>query len=98
MKISISKDDVAEITADGTPSISSNEAQTELLVNDGDTIVIGGIIKSNVTTGNSGWPGLKNISLLGWLFKQASRSTKNNELLVFITPKIVHLEQRVTSK
>ena len=96
MKINISKDDVAEITADGTPSISSNEAQTELLVNDGDTIVIGGILKSTVTSGNSGWPGLKNIPLLGWLFKQASKSTKNNELLVFITPKIVHLEQRVT--
>jgi type IV pilus assembly protein PilQ len=94
MKINISKDDVAEITADGTPSISSNEAQTELLINDGDTIVIGGIIKSNVTSGNSGWPGLKNIPLLGWLFKQESKSTKNNELLVFITPKIVHLEQR----
>jgi type IV pilus assembly protein PilQ len=94
MKINISKDDVAEITADGTPSISSNEARTELLVNDGDTIVIGGIVKSSATSGNSGWPGLKSIPLLGWLFKQESKSTKNNELLVFITPKIVHLEQR----
>ncbi|MBW1855152.1 MAG: type IV pilus secretin PilQ, partial [Deltaproteobacteria bacterium] len=98
LKINIKKDDVASITADGTPSISSNEAQTELLINDGDTIVIGGIVKSNVTTDNSGWPGLKSIPLLGWLFKQESRSATNNELLVFITPKIVHLEQRVISK
>jgi len=94
MKISISKDDVAEITADGTPSIASNEASTELLVNDGNTIVIGGIIKSSMTTGDSGWPGLKNIPLLGWLFKTESESTKDTELLVFITPTIVQLKQR----
>ena len=94
MKINISKDDVAEITADGTPSIASNEASTELLVNDGNTIVIGGIIKSSVTDGDSGWPGLKNIPLLGWLFKTESKSTKDTELLVFITPTIVQLEQR----
>jgi len=64
------------------------------LVNDGDTIVIGGILKSTVTTDSSGWPGLKNVPLLGWLFKTENKSTKNNELLIFITPKIVKLEQR----
>ena len=65
-----------------------------LLVNDGDTIVIGGILKSNVTSGNKGWPGLKNIPLLGWLFKAESKASTNNELLIFITPTIVKLEQR----
>ena len=94
MKINISKDDVASITADGTPSLSTNEANTELLVNDGDTIVIGGIIKSSVSSGNQGWPGLKNIPLLGWLFKTETKSSSNTELLIFITPKIVKLEQR----
>ena len=94
MKINISKDDIASITATGEPSLSSNEASTELLVNDGDTIVIGGILKSNVTTGDSGWPGLKSIPLLGWLFKTEKKSSLNNELLIFITPTIVKLEQR----
>ncbi|MCD4722015.1 MAG: type IV pilus secretin PilQ [Desulfobacula sp.] len=94
MKINISKDDVASLTADGTPSLSTNEAKTELLVNDGDTIVIGGILKSSVTTGDSGWPGLKSIPLLGWLFKKESKSSSNTELLIFITPTIVQLEQR----
>jgi type IV pilus assembly protein PilQ len=94
MKINIQKDDIASITADGTPSLSTNEASTELLVNDGDTIVIGGILKSSVTSGDSGWPGLKNIPLLGWLFKTASKTSTNTELLIFITPTIVKLEQR----
>jgi len=94
IKLNITKDDIAGISADGTPAISTNDAKTELLVNDGDTIVIGGILKSTVTTDSSGWPGLKNVPLLGWLFKTENKSTKNNELLIFITPKIVKLEQR----
>ena len=94
MKIKIQKDDIASITPTGEPALSTNEAKTELLVNDGDTIVIGGILKSSVTTGSSGWPGLKNIPLLGWLFKTETKSSSNTELLIFITPTIVQLEQR----
>ncbi len=94
MKISIKKDDIASITPTGEPALSTNEAKTELLVNDGDTIVIGGILKSTVSSGDQGWPGLKNIPLLGWLFKTETESRQNNELLIFITPKIVKLEQR----
>ena len=94
LKINIQKDDVASITADGTPSLSTNEAKTELLVNDGDTIVIGGILKSSVSSGDSGWPGLKSIPLLGWLFKKKTKTSSNTELLIFITPTIVQLEQR----
>ncbi|MBW1822424.1 MAG: type IV pilus secretin PilQ, partial [Deltaproteobacteria bacterium] len=94
MKIKIQKDDIASITVTGEPALSTNEAETVLLVNDGDTIVIGGILKSSVTTGTSGWPGLKKIPLLGWLFKTENKSNSNNELLIFITPKIVKLEQR----
>jgi len=94
MKINIKKDDIASITPTGEPALSTNEAKTELLVNDGDTIVIGGILKSSVSSGDSGWPGLKNIPLLGWLFKTERKSSENNELLIFITPKIVKLEQR----
>jgi type IV pilus assembly protein PilQ len=94
MKINIKKDDIAGITPTGEPALSTNEAKTELLVNDGDTIVIGGILKSSVSSGDSGWPGLKKIPLLGWLFKTATKSSQNNELLIFITPKIVQLEQR----
>jgi type IV pilus assembly protein PilQ len=56
MKIFITKNDIATITA-GVPSLSTNEAQTELLVNDGDTIVIGGIVKTTIQDSTIGWPG-----------------------------------------
>ena len=95
LQIHITKDDVGKlVTSEEVPSILTNEAETELLVNDGSTIVIGGIVKSTVRSGDSGWPGLKNIPLLGWLFKTETKSSSNNELLIFITPKIVQLEQR----
>ena len=93
MKIFITKNDIGVITL-GVPSLNTNEAQTELLVNDGDTIVIGGIIKKNEQESSTGWPGVKHIPLVGWLFKTESDSKTNNELLIFITPRIVQLEQR----
>jgi len=97
MQIHVTKDDVGDFVSGSgfdVPSIIKNEAETELLVNDGDTIVIGGIVKTNKTTSTSGWPGLKNIPLLGWLFKKEGKSEISEELLIFITPKIVQLEQR----
>lgn len=94
MQIHITKNDIGELVAAGVPSINTNEAETELLVNDGDTIVIGGIVKTTSSIGSTGWPGLKNIPLLGWLFKSEKTVSKNNELLIFITATIVRLEQR----
>jgi type IV pilus assembly protein PilQ len=93
LSIFITKNDVASIT-EGVPSISTNEAQTELLVNDGDTLVIGGIIKATQTEGQSGFPLLSKIPLLGWMFKTQNERDENNELLIFITPRIVQLEQK----
>jgi len=93
MTIFITKNDVDAII-EGIPSIATNEVETELLVNDGDTIVIGGIMKTNRTIGESGFPFLSKIPGLGWLFKLESDSQRDNELLIFITPTIVQLEQR----
>ncbi len=95
VKISIVKKDIASITS-GTPSLTTKEAKTELLINDGDTIVIGGIKKVNTLEGISGLPGLSKIPLLGWLFKSKTDQEENQELMIFITPMIVQLEQKVT--
>jgi type IV pilus assembly protein PilQ len=93
MKIFITKNDVAERTEEG-PALSTNEAETELLIENGDTIVIGGIVKSSITYGEKGIPGLRNVGVLGWLFKSQSKSDSKNELLIFITPRIVQLKQK----
>jgi type IV pilus assembly protein PilQ len=96
MEILITKNDIDSIFQ-GVPSLSTNEARTELLVNDGDTIVIGGIMKSRRTTGVEGFPWLSKIPLLGWFFRTEKEERENNELLIFITPRIVQLEQRDVS-
>jgi type IV pilus assembly protein PilQ len=90
--IFITKNDVAGITA-GVPSVATNEAQTELLVNDGDTVVIGGIIKATENKGENAFPLLGDIPILGWAFKNTKTTKQSNELLIFITPRIVQLEQ-----
>jgi len=95
MAILITKNDVDSLIG-GVPALATNEAETELLVNDGDTVVIGGIIKATDNSAEAGFPGLSKIPLLGWLFKTTSSSTENNELLIFITPRIVQLEQELS--
>ncbi|MFC1812067.1 type IV pilus secretin PilQ [Thermodesulfobacteriota bacterium] len=81
-------------TFGGDTVINSKEAKTELLVNDGETVVIGGIRTRTETSGVNGVPGLKNIPVLGWLFKNESNQDNLTELLIFITPRVVQLEQR----
>jgi type IV pilus assembly protein PilQ len=96
LQIRITKNDIDSIL-DGVPSLSTNEAQTELLVNDGDTIVIGGIMKARKTHVTSGFPWLSRIPVIGWFFKNQIDNKENAELLIFITPKIVQLEQQQLS-
>jgi len=80
-------------TVDGNPAIDTNTAETELFVNDGQTIVIGGILTTTDTVSRTGVPWLSKIPFLGWLFKQKRTVKDKAELLIFITPKIVRLEE-----
>ncbi len=72
------------------PSIDNREASTEVLVKDGETLVIGGIYESEVAQLQTGLPWLMKIPILGWLFKSQETRSSKNELLIFITPTIIH--------
>jgi type IV pilus assembly protein PilQ len=93
MTIFVTKNEIAQQTSIG-PALSTNEATTEILVDDGDTIVIGGVLKSTITWNETGIPGLRKMGVLGWLFKLQNESDDKNELLIFMTPRIVKLEQK----
>jgi type IV pilus assembly protein PilQ len=71
--------------------IATKQASTRLLVRDGGTAVIGGIYKVSTDQGEDRVPGLANIPIIGHLFKNKSRSEENEELLIFITPRIIKL-------
>jgi type IV pilus assembly protein PilQ len=80
-------------TVAGNPAIDTNTAETELFVNDGQTIVIGGILTTTDAVSESRVPLFSKIPILGWLFKQRNTVKNKEELLIFITPKIIRLEE-----
>ena len=71
------------------PPINTQRALTTLLVNDGQTSVIGGIFTSSQQTQSDKTPGLGQIPLLNWLFKRERVDDESRELLIFITPRII---------
>ncbi len=73
----------------GAPPIKKKEAKTNIMVKDGETAVLGGIYISVNSDSTTGVPFFYKIPGLGWLFKQNSKSTSTQELLVFLTPKIM---------
>ena len=90
MKITAKRNSIGSFrSAAGTPSISKKEATTEIIVKDGETAVIGGIVVSDNSDTSSGIPFFKDIPILGWLFKNNSTADSQTELLIFITPNIV---------
>ncbi|MBF0370714.1 MAG: type IV pilus secretin PilQ [Magnetococcales bacterium] len=74
------------------PPINTKEVNTNVLVKNGETIVLGGIFQDIATDGNSAVPELHKIPFLGWLFKNKSISSSQTELLIFITPRIINPE------
>ena len=86
-------------TVQGAPAINKKETGTELLVNDGDTVVIGGIIIKEESLSKQRVPWLSSIPVLGWLFRSEIKKEEERELLIFVTPTIVKLEEtRLTVK
>ncbi len=71
--------------------ISTKEAKTRVIVRDGGTTVIGGIYKVTSDQGEDRVPGLADIPLLGHLFRNKHRNNANEELLIFITPRVIKL-------
>ncbi|PIE62180.1 MAG: pilus assembly protein PilQ [Desulfobacter postgatei] len=94
MTVRLTKNDVASISSDGVPTLATNEAETELLVNNNDTVVIGGVVKTTQSQDSDGIPFLAGIPGLGYLFGSKAKSDDRNELLIFLTPSIVQLEQK----
>lgn len=89
VKVSNNNPNTSLRSARGVPSIDKNEATTEILVRDGQTIVIGGIIRNKESISRNGIPFLMDIPLIGWLFRKEIKTVENRELLIFLTPNIV---------
>ncbi|SFR85904.1 type IV pilus assembly protein PilQ [Marinobacter daqiaonensis] len=88
MDLRVSQDSRGQETA-GIPSINTNEVTTQVLVGNGETVVLGGIFQSEVSTTITKTPFLGDIPYVGALFRRTNNIDERSELLIFITPKIM---------
>jgi type IV pilus assembly protein PilQ len=93
MKITATKNEADFGNAvNGIPTITTREANTDMLIKDGDTVVIGGLYKRTISLNRAGIPGLSSIPILGYLFRKEQERDDSDELLIFLTPRIIRQE------
>ena len=90
LKVEIDKDqpNLSIRDSQGNPAIDTKQAITQVVLQDGETIVIGGIITSDEEKNDSDVPGLGKIPVLGWLFGQKTSTIAATEMLIFVTPRL----------
>jgi type IV pilus assembly protein PilQ len=76
-------------TSGENPPIVTSSVESSIIVNDGDTIVVGGIHKTDKIERVDGVPWLRDVPYVGWLFKYTTRSENKREILIFVTPRII---------
>lgn len=91
LDLQVNNDSKGEETQDAGPTINTNAVETQILVNNGETLVIGGIFTSEQLHAEFKVPFLGDLPLLGWLFSRSFNSQEKVELLVFVTPKLVSI-------
>ena len=93
LDLTVSKDSVGQLVASATggfvPSIDTREIVTQVLVNDGQTVVLGGILESERRESEQKVPLLGDVPVLGRLFKSTAKTDNKDELLIFVTPRIL---------
>jgi len=100
MDLTVTKDSVGELVSSGNaggfiPSIDTRELVTQVVVADGETVVLGGVYETELRNSTTKVPGLGNIPGLGYLFRKNSQTNNNAELLIFVTPKILRDGARI---
>lgn len=93
LDLTVAKDSVGQLVASATggfvPSIDTREIVTQVLVNDGQTVVLGGILETERRDAERKVPYLGDIPVVGRLFKQTTTTDNKDELLIFVTPRIL---------
>lgn len=100
LDLNVTKDSIGQLVPSGTdggfiPSIDKREIITQVLIDDGETVVLGGILETERSESESKVPFLGNVPVLGYLFKSSTVTSKKRELLVFVTPKVLRETQSV---
>ena len=85
----VTQDTVSDVSNGSAPAIDTQRIGTQVLVNNGETIVLGGIYQQQIISSVSKVPVLGDIPYFGWMFRNSSNFNEKKELLIFVTPRIV---------
>lgn len=89
LDLAVTQDTISEITSGQAPAIDTQRIGTQVLVSNGETIVLGGIYQQSIISSVSKVPVLGDIPYFGWLFRNTNNFNEKQELLIFVTPRIV---------
>ena len=89
MKVRATRNAVGARSNPAGPSIDRRETNTQVIIRDGETMVVGGVFIDTQNNSVAGIPYLSRVPVLGWLFKNKTESVAKQELLIFLTPSIV---------
>jgi type II secretory pathway component GspD/PulD (secretin) len=92
LTLNLTRDTVETIS--GTSVTAPRSINTEVIVESGNTLVLGGVQSTDETTNEGGFPILRKMPIIGWLFGEAGGNGKKTELVFFVTPRIVNQEKR----
>lgn len=90
MDLTVQRDSPGAAGANGVPNIDTREVTTQVIVPNGDTVILGGIFEQEKRKSRSKVPLFGDIPILGALFRRDTQSNNKNELLIFVTPKIIN--------
>jgi len=89
LELNVTNNSRGDPTADGPPAIDTESIETQVLVNDGETIVLGGLYQTRTDLIQLKTPILGDLPFVGRLFRNSARTNDKDELLIFITPRII---------
>lgn len=90
LHLTVNQDKISTLLINGVPAIRTQQLTTQVLVNNKDTIVLGGIYEQITSHQEEGVPGLRKIPIIGALFRQRHRVNERKQLLIFVTPRVMY--------
>ena len=97
LKLDLNRD-VIHIETDGTPALEPRTMNTEVIVESGNTLVIGGVLNIDENEASGGMPILRKIPLIGWLFGSETYKNLKSELMFFVTPRILNQRKAISAE
>jgi len=97
LKLNLNRD-VIHIETDGTPALEPRTMSTEVIVESGNTLVIGGVLNIDENEASGGMPILRKIPLIGWLFGSETYKNLKSELMFFVTPRILNQRKAISAE